>query len=184
MAKQSLLVKTKDGRVLELKEFIKYLKFNNKPTATDSTSDRVQEINDQISSSCLNVVTLQEKDTKTPAERLEYQKRMDRLRVKIQNQEYDSMTKNVRTKFQPGFGKMVQEIGSASKLAYSNVTIAISILVSVLAFYFIPIVLLPQTVPLGARVICGLVSATLILCVDVLYYARAFQNAEDKVKLE
>ena len=132
MTKQSLLVKTKDGRVLELKEFIKYLKFNNTPLAA---TDPIQEINEKISSSCLNVVTQQEKDTKTPAERLEYQKRVNRLRVKIQNQEYDSMTKNVRTKFQPGFGKMIQEIGSASKLAYSNVTIAISILCSVLAFY-------------------------------------------------
>merc|ERR1712226_1445150 len=198
MSKQSLLVKTKDGRVLELKDFINDLKSRldktdeNKYDKTKNDTDKFEKnnrepannnhINQTLSTSALNIVTKQEDDHKSPSERLEYQKRMDKLRAKIQQAEYEAMTKNVRTTLRPGFGKMIQEIGSASKLAYNHTTIAVSILASVLAFYFIPILLIPQTIPLGARVICGLVSATVILCIEILYYAKAFQDT--KIKLD
>ena len=187
MTKQSLLIKTKDGNVLELRDFItnlkndlKIKKRNDEKTQNSNTQTNTQ-IRETLSTSTLKVVTESQTDHKTPAERLEYQKRINKLRAKIQQTEYEEMTKNVTTQLRPGFGKMIQEIGSASKLAYSHSTIAISILASVLAFYFIPILLLPQTIPLGGRVICGLISATVILCVEMFYYARAFQESKIKV---
>merc|ERR1712226_912743 len=144
MEKQSLLITTSTGSVLDLEDYIRELK--RPDTEVTLESSRLTVVNNSTSH-----------DTKTPEERLAYQQRVNRLKAKIEAQEYDDMTRNVRGNLHHGFASMLAEVGSASRLAYSLVTIALSMVASMLAFYFIPVLLLPQTIPLGARIICGLI---------------------------
>lgn len=119
------------------------------------------------------------KPIRTPEEEKIYQARLKRLRPKIAEREYQDMTKNLTSKSatNPALHQAVREVGSASKIAYSYITISISVLASILSFFFIPLYLLPESsFPLGLRVGIGFVLSTIVLIIEIYFYAKAYMG--------
>lgn len=119
------------------------------------------------------------KPFRTEEEERTYQDRMKRLRAKIEEREYEGMTKNITSKnaTSPHLHTVMTEVGSASKIAYSYITISVSVLVSIMSFFFLPLYLLPEaTFPLGLRVGIGFVLATLVLVLEIYFYAKAYMG--------
>jgi len=156
MKSDTLVVETGDGRALELSKYIQSLKSKT----------------EQGPKGCKLKICEADDDYKTPAERLAYNKRLEKLKAKIAQIEYEEMTKNLKPRgnFLSSFSK---ELKDASSLAYGHIGMAISALVSVLSFYFIPILTLPDTIPFGAKIIAGCISATIILCIEIYYFAKS-----------
>lgn len=125
--------------------------------------------------------TINSRPIRTTKEQADYEQRLKRLKAKIAEQEYSEMTKNITSKqaTNNSLNEVLNQVGSASKIAYSQITIACSVLVSIFAFFFIPIYALPeQHFPLGLRVGIGFVIASIVMAIEIYFYARAFMGQE------
>jgi len=138
------------------------------------SSDQISPKNCKIKS-----IRPKSKPIRTPEEDRQYQARLNRLRAKIAEREYEGMTKNITSKSatNPHLHTALKEVGSVSRIAYSYLTISVSVLVSILSFFFMPIYLLPKaSFPLGLRVGIGFVAATLVLIIEIYFYAKAYMG--------
>ena len=114
METKSPLVECRNGKILSLKDFIKKLE-EARDTLKNGSGEKkggkegeevVESPVKMMKDADLQVVT-HTADTKTPEERIAYQKRLERLKAKIQKQEYAEMTKNVKSNI-PHAGESTQ----------------------------------------------------------------------------
>lgn len=173
-----LIVTLPDQSEISLKKYIELLKGQVKA----AKNEKVEKSTSLSPKKCrLTAKQPVIKPHRTPEQEAEYQKRMKRLRNKIAELEYENMTKNINSKSakKADLKNVLSQVKTASGLAYNHFIIALSVLTSILAFFFIPVYLLPErSFPLGLRVGIGFCLATIILLVEIFFYAKAFFGNE------
>ena len=187
LERDQLIVTLPEKKELTLTEYIKKLKSQvNQLTNEDTESLLPEKLTPAPPKLCkirsrepLSSIN-NSRPIRTSKEQADYELRLKKLKAKIAEREYKNMTKNITSKSATNnsLQQVLNQVGSASKIAYSQITIAFSVLISILAFFFIPIYALPdnENFPLGLRVGIGFVIASVVMAMEIYFYARAFMG--------